>query len=267
MVYKHYGLSRQSHYKYKKRLEKDKMQKLKIKTMVNEVRSIMPRLGVRKLYYILKPHFICENIKMGRDRLFRFLRIEGLLVPKLKRAFKTTDSNHHFKRYSNLIKNKEIKRSNQVWVSDITYIRTLQGFMYLALITDACSRKIVGYDISDSLELEGCLRALKMAVKNEKIKQNLIHHSDHGVQYCSKKYTEELNKNCIDISMGEIGNCYENALAERVNGILKQEFALNETFSNKLNAINTTKQAVDIYNNLRPHLSIKMKTPEQMHAA
>tara|TARA_B110001454_G_scaffold178538_1_gene171405 strand:- start:47 stop:625 length:579 start_codon:yes stop_codon:yes gene_type:complete len=187
-----------------------------------------------------------------------------MLVKRKRASFKTTNSYHHFHKHNNLIKDLKITAPNQVWVSDITYIRTINGFCYLALITDLYSRKIVGYDISDSLELTGCLRALKSAFRKAKPKENLIHHSDRGIQYCSKQYVNELAKRNMKISMTEENHCYENAVAERVNGILKDEFYLDQCFSNTRTAKVATKNAIEIYNNKRLHLSLGLKTPNMV---
>ena len=188
-----------------------------------------------------------------------------MLVKPRKRYVRTTDSKHGFRTYLNLVEDFEPTGINQLWVSDITYIRTVRGFLYLALITDAYSRKIVGYDISDSLELEGALRALRQALKSLPADHQLIHHSDRGIQYCSHAYVNKLESRGIKISMASKGNCYENAMAERVNGILKGEYYLNQTFKMKTLAIKACKQAVNIYNNYRLHMSLGYNTPECMH--
>lgn len=159
----------------------------------------------------------------------------------------------------------EITRPNQVWVSDITYIRTVKGFCYLALITDLYSRKIIGYDLSDSLELSGCVRALKKALYHAKNVNGLIHHSDRGIQYCSNQYTQILKRKNIGISMTEDNHCYENAIAERVNGILKDEFYLDQTFDNVAHAKRATKSAINLYNQIRLHVSLDYKTPNMVY--
>ena len=187
-----------------------------------------------------------------------------MLVKRKKASCKTTDSYHRFHKYNNLVKEMEVTAPNQVWVSDITYIRTINGFCYLALITDMYSRKIVGYDISDSLELSGCLRALKLALKTARPAAGLVHHSDRGIQYCSNLYVNELKKRKIKISMTEEKHCYENALAERVNGILKDEFYLDQCFFSTKHACMATKSAIDIYNSKRLHLSLAYKTPNEV---
>ena len=196
-----------------------------------------------------------------------------MLTLRKKYSSRTTNSLHRFYKYKNIIKDIEVTKSNQVWVSDITYIRTIKGFCYLALITDMYSRKIVGYDISNSLELKGCVRALNKALYQAKststkpsrsIKQ-LIHHSDRGIQYCSNVYTQILKRNNIGISMTEENHCYENAMAERVNGILKDEFYLDQTFDSLQHAKRAAKNAINLYNEIRLHLSLDYKTPNMVY--
>ena len=189
-----------------------------------------------------------------------------LLVKKRKTRHYTTDSKHRFYKHPNRIKGLKINRPEQVWVSDITYIKTKQGHNYLHLVTDAYSKKIMGYNLSDNLKVESTLKALKMAIKNRKFpKKSLIHHSDRGFQYCADAYTEYLENNYITICMTEKYDPYENAIAERVNGILKDEFAIGEGFKNHLQAVREVKNAIGIYNEFRPHLSCNMKTPNQAH--
>ena len=225
----------------------------------------MPREGVRKLKISLKNDFDKANLKVGRDTLFNILRKHNMLITRKKPSFKTTNSLHRFYKYKNSIKDLKIDRPNQVWVSDITYIRTVRGFCYLALITDLYSRKIVGYDISNSLELNGCVRALNKAIYQAKNSNGLIHHSDRGIQYCSNKYTQILKRNNIKISMTEENHCYENAIAERVNGILKDEFYLDQTFDSVQHAKRATKSAINLYNQIRLHVSLNFKTPNMVY--
>lgn len=226
----------------------------------------MSRLGTRKLYLMLKSEFVKRGLKIGRDLLFKYLRSSGLLIKRKRSYIKTTNSKHWLKKHKNLIKGVEIKRPEQVWVSDITYIRTDQGYHYLSLITDAYSKKIMGYELLNNLSTEGPLNALKMALKNRKYKEDLVHHSDRGLQYCSQEYISLLQKNGIKVSMTESYDPYENAVAERVNGILKQEFLLEESFKNHLIAVQAIKESIEIYNKERPHMSCQMMTPEQTHA-
>ena len=229
------------------------------------IRSKMPRLGTRKLYYLLKDELMARDIKIGRDVLFNFLRAEQLLIKPKRSYTKTTDSKHWMKKYSNLILDVEITRPEQVWVSDITYIKTTSGNSYLSLVTDAYSKKIMGYELLENLSAAGPVRALNMALKNRKYKDVLIHHSDRGLQYCSAEYVQRLKDNHIDISMTQNGDPYENAIAERVNGILKYEFLWIDGFKDHLQAIQVIKQSIGIYNQDRPHLSCQMMTPEATH--
>jgi len=259
-----FHLKRDAFYKFKRRWKQSSAVESKVIQLVKEERKEQPRVGTRKLHSALNNDFCDANLKIGRDRLFNILRENNMLV-KRKRAYaKTTNSYHHFHKYNNLIKELEITRPNQVWVSDITYIRTVKGFCYLALITDLYSRKIIGHDISDSLELAGCLRALKKALWHTKPAAGLIHHSDRGVQYCSNMYVNELKRKGIDISMTEENHCYENAVAERVNGILKDEFYLDQCFFSTAHAKRATKNAIKLYNNKRLHLSLGYKTPNSV---
>lgn len=226
----------------------------------------MPMVGGKKLYWMLKSDFKILRAKIGRDKFFEILRNNGLLVNRKKRYVKTTNSSHRFRVYDNLIKELEITKADEVYVSDITYIRSELGFCYLSLITDLYSRKIVGYDTSDSLGIEGSMRALEMAIKKKEL-TGLIHHSDRGLQYCSNIYTGLLTNKEIKISMSEKGNPYENAVAERVNGILKEEFKLSETFKTKEMVYKAVDEAINTYNEYRPHMSIDYMTPNQKYAA
>jgi len=259
-----FNMHRDAYYKSKKRDRHRKTMEDQVINLVKEERKEQPRVGTRKLHEALHAEFKQANIKIGRDVLFNTLRANGMLIKRKKASCKTTDSYHHFHTYINLVKDMEVTAPNQVWVSDITYIRTLKGFCYLALITDMYSRKIVGYDISDSLELAGCLRALKIALKAARPAVGLVHHSDRGIQYCSNAYVNELKKRHIKISMTEENHCYENAIAERVNGILKDEFYLDQCFFDTTHASMATRNAIDIYNHKRLHLSLSYKTPNKV---
>jgi len=220
---------------------------------------------VRKLKISLDDEFAKANLKVGRDTLFNVLRQHNMLTLRKKYSARTTNSYHRFYKYSNIIKDLEVTAPNQVWVSDITYIRTVKGFCYLALITDMHSRKIVGYDLSDSLELSGCVRALNKAIYQAKDIKQLIHHSDRGIQYCSNVYTQILKRKNIDISMTEENHCYENAMAERVNGILKDEFYLDQVFTDVAHAKRAAKNAIKLYNEIRLHLSLNYRTPNMVY--
>lgn len=205
------------------------------------------------------------GFKLGRDGFFNILRENGLLVDRKKKYVKTTNSEHRFRVYTNLIKEIKIVRINQVIVSDITYISTEEGYMYLALITEMYSRMIIGYDVSESLSIEGSLRALRQAIKKISQTEGMIHHSDRGIQYCSNDYTKLLKIRRIKISMAEKGNPYENAVAERVNGILKIEFLLDQRFRTKAEARRFVREAIKIYNEERPHMSIGYEIPAERY--
>jgi transposase InsO family protein len=258
-----FGFSKQAYYKYQTYKKASDLKHQDIRKSVLILRRQMPRLGTRKLYYLLKEE---GTIDIGRDKLFSMLKQEGLLVNRKRKYTVTTNSKHWLRKYPNLIKGVCLKRPEQLWVADITYIDTLDGNAYLHLITDAYSKQIMGHEVCDNMEAASTLKALKMALSRRKYATSeLIHHSDRGLQYCSKLYTDCLKENGIIISMTENGDPYENAIAERVNGILKDEFGLSDKFENIIQAEDLTKQSIEIYNKLRPHLSCSMLTPNQMH--
>jgi transposase InsO family protein len=260
-----FGLSRQSYYKREKLEASDKEESEEVIEMVSQIRKRMPRIGTRKIYHILRGEFEAKGIKVGRDKLFEILRNNRLLITRGKRYIQTTNSKHWLKKYPNLIKGLEIYGPERLWVSDITYIRTDEGFCYLTMITDAYSRKIVGYTTSKTLGTEGTIEALKMAIKNRRSTGELIHHSDRGLQYCSREYVELLEKNQIKISMTEGSDPYENALAERMNRTIKEEFLLTEKIRDYQILQKTVAESVDIYNTERPHLSCAMQYPADVH--
>ncbi len=259
-----FDFHRDAYYKFKIRKHKNESVSKQVLKLVKDERIEQPRVGTRKLYEALQTSFKANGLKVGRDKLFDILREHEMLVRRKKASCKTTDSYHHFHKYKNLVKDMVVTEPNQVWVADITYIRTINGFCYLALITDMYSRKIVGYDISDSLELAGCMRALKMALAKARPADGLVHHSDRGIQYCSNQYVDQLKKHNIKISMTEENHCYENAIEERDNGILKDEFYLDQTFFSKKAASTATNNAINIYNNKRLHVSLGYKTPNMI---
>lgn len=259
--------SRQSYYKAFHRKEKIVSDNNVLLELIRPIRQYMPRIGGKKLHFMLQNTFAEKALKIGRDRFFNWLREHDLLISPKRMYIHTTQSNHRFWIHENLTNTLTLDKPNQLWVSDITYIRTLNGFCYLALITDAYSRKIVGYDVSDSMNLEGCLRALKSATQTASDLTQLVHHSDRGFQYCSNPYTDFLREKKIRISMAAKGNCYENALAERVNGILKNEFNLDFTFKTKQQAFKAVHESIYIYNQQRPHWAINLLTPQEKHAA
>ena len=253
--------SRQGYYKVLSSKTKRSNDQASLHSLVQPIRHIMPRVGGKKLYFMIQSSMLEKRIKIGRDRFFKWLKHNDLLISPKKQYVNTTQSHHRFWIYDNLATTVNLTGSNQLWVSDITYLRTVEGFCYLALITDAYSRKIVGFDVSDSLELDGCVRALKSAFQTASDLGQLIHHSDRGIQYCSNQYTALLRQKGIKISMAAKGNCYENALAERINGILKDEFNLDTKFKTKQQAIHAVQQSIYIYNTHRPHWSLNLKTP------
>jgi transposase InsO family protein len=259
------GHSRQAYYQQKRAIEKEAIQYELVIQQVLLFRERQKKIGARKLFAMLAPFLEQHCIPMGRDTLFRLLAENNLLIRKRCRKIpRTTFSDHWMRKHPNLIEGMEVIRPNYLWVSDITYVVCKDGFGYLSLITDAYSRKIVGYHLHRDLTTEGCLKALKMALKQLPSGSMLTHHSDRGCQYCSTEYVELLTENRIAISMTQNSDPRENAIAERVNGILKLEFLATEDCS-FMEAVNQVKQAVFIYNNERLHSSIEMKTPNHAH--
>lgn len=258
-------MSRQNFYKERKQRQRQQVDADLIEELVRAERAIQHRLGGKKLYEMLKKTLSESGVRIGRDRFFEVLREKDLLLDPLPKAPRTTNSRHCLPVFTNRFKEMVPTEPNQAWVSDITYIRTDEGFLYLSLITDAYSRKVVGFHAGDTLETEGCLNALEIAVKELEVGMFPMHHSDRGSQYCSHLYTGRLRDHGLGISMTEENHCYENAMAERMNGILKQEYGLGSTFRTKQQAIASVDQAVMLYNTRRPHLSLKYKTPEEVH--
>jgi transposase InsO family protein len=257
-------VSRQAYYQQKKRDQKELEVLDQVKQLVIKERIQMPRLGTRKLYFLLEGTFKQKQLKVGRDRLFSFLKQEQMLIKPRKTYTKTTMSKHWLYRHPNRIKAKTFDQPEQLWVSDITYIKTKESNSYLSLVTDAVSRKIMGYHLSRDLRTESVMKALKMATGNRTFNGPLIHHSDRGLQYCADDYQQLLLKHDIKASMTDGHDCYQNALAERINGILKQEFLI-QTYKNIDQAAKVIEQSIYIYNSKRPHLSLGYKTPDQVH--
>lgn len=224
-------------------------------------------IGTRKLLFMLVPEMEKYGIKMGRALLYDLLRFHGLLIRRRKRIVRTTDSHHWLRNFPNLTTHLILTAPEQLWVCDITYIRTLDGFSYLSLITDAYSRKIVGYALHPNLEVVGCIVALEMAVEGRKRLSPyiLIHHSDRGIQYCSQNYTTILNFDRIAISVTQTGSPYENALAEGVNGVIKNEFFPKKVYQNHKEAKKSIATIIMHYNQTRPHASLDYLTPDQGH--
>ena len=258
-------MCRQNYYKAHKRRRRKEIDEGLVEQLVRAERAVQPRLGGRKLYFMLKGELEAAEVSIGRDRFFEVLRDNDLLLEPLPRSPRTTNSRHSLPVFRNIIEGIEVDRPNQVWVSDITYIRTAEGFIYLSLITDKYSRKIVGYWAGDSLETEGCLKALDKALETRPGNARIIHHSDRGCQYCSHDYVGRLREEDFEISMTEEKHCSENALAERVNGILKQEYWLGSVFQSKDQAYKAVDEAVYLYNTRRPHTSLNYKTPQEVH--
>ena len=233
---------------------------------VQQIRRQLPRVGTRKLQQMLAPELAAHRIKVGRDYLFDLLQEHKLLIRQRKRKVYTTDSRHWMRKYANLTTQLVIDRPEQLWVSDMTYIKIQNQWGYLSLITDAYSRKIMGYCLRSDMLAEGCIAALQMALSNRMHQDHsLIHHSDRGSQYCSKEYVNVLKAAGVAISMTENGDPYENALAERVNGIIKQEFNLYTSQQNFEQTYDLVRQSILAYNELRPHGSCDYLTPDQAH--
>jgi len=261
-----FGKTRHAYYDKEWQMEENVMEHAIVLELVAEQREEMSKVGTPKLHHLIKDSLARHGIKLGRDKLHELLYSYGLTVKKKRRKAKTTMSRHWMRKYPNLIKEVEVSRPEQVWVSDITYITLEEGFSYLSLITDAYSRKIMGYCLSASLDHQGCLQALEEAIEARvSQKSKLIHHSDRGSQYCCKEYVGALNKNNILISMTENGDPSENAKAERVNGILKDEFLLDQTFASHQEAQAAVDKGVRTYNQRRPHASCDYLTPEEAH--
>jgi hypothetical protein len=261
------GLTRQAYYQHFKQEESMVMKQDLVLQEIGEIRKRHKRMGGKKLHSLLQEFLSANQIKMGRDAFFDLLQANGLLIRRRKRRMITTHSLHRFRKYPNKIKGIVPSRPNQIWVSDITYWKTENGYVYISLITDAYSRKIVGYHVSDNLETSGPTQALKMALGQLKEKpEKLVHHSDRGIQYCSTEYVKLLNENTIEISMTENGDPYENALAERVNGILKEEYLYDYAINNLQQAQMTLALVVNLYNNERPHMSLNLTVPEKIHS-
>lgn len=258
------GINRQVYYRSIKRTKDKQETATKVVAMVQQIRLKMPRIGTRKLYHLLYERL--RELGVGRDRLFAIMKANHLQITPKRQYHITTDSHHRFRKHKNLIEHITIEKPEQVWVSDITYIGTKENPMYLSLVTDAYSKRIMGYNVSKSLEATGAISALEMAISNRMyFKQRLIHHSDRGLQYCCNEYQSLLQSAGISCSMTETYDPYQNAIAERVNGILKQEFLLGMKVSD-IELMNILiQQSIYIYNHDRPHWSCWMNTPDMMH--
>jgi putative transposase len=262
-----FGISRQAYYQNNWEVLSTTIEEDMILQQIRHIRKHHRRMGTRKLYEMIQPFMLNNHIKMGRDALFDLLSSNHLLVRKRKRRVQTTNSYHRLRKYPNLIRELIPKEINQLWVSDITYWKVKEGHLYISLITDAYSHKIVGYHVGETMETIESLHALQMALSGL-VKEHdfsLIHHSDRGIQYCSQSYVKLLEDYQIQISMTENGDPLENAIAERVNGIIKEEYLDTYEIDTLADARLLLHQVIDLYNNERPHMSIGNFTPNQIH--
>lgn len=262
------SMSRQNYYARRRKRQRSQTDGELTLEWVRQERQVHPRMGGRKLRYLLSDRMAEAGIKLGRDRFFDLLREAELLVEPLPRDWaQTTFARHGWRVFPNLIKDlDEVKDPHQILVSDLTYIRTAEGFLFLSLVTDKGSRKIVGHHCAESLAAEGCVRALEAALRDLPEEARPIHHSDRGTQYCSHEYVERLEERGLAISMTEKNHCAENALAERMNGILKGEYGLGERFQTRAQARAAVNEAIELYNRRRPHLALGYRTPEEAHS-
>jgi putative transposase len=259
-------MSRQNYYARRRVRQAQAVDAGLITELVQAQRRVQPRLGTRKLRVVLQGALAKAGVVVGRDRFFAVLRRGGLLLAPLPKEYpQTTDAYHCLPVFGNRVKDLKLSRPNEVWVSDLTYLRTREGFLYLALVTDKFSRKIVGYHCGDTLAAIGCVRALKMALKDLPAWAHPIHHSDQGSQYCCHEYVAALGLRGLTISMTEKDHCAENALAERMNGILKQEYRLGMEFATKAQARTAVPQGIWLYNTKRPHTALKYRMPAAVH--
>jgi putative transposase len=260
-------MSRQNYYARRKQRQRRSVDEDLVVDLVQKERQVQPRLGTRKLQVVLKKDLQEAGVKMGRDRFFEVLRAKELLVPPPQAEYpRTTNSYHCLPVFTNRLKDLKVTQPNEAWVVDLTYVRTVPGFVYLALVTDKKSRKIVGYHCGDTLEAEGCVQALDMALRALPAGAKPIHHSDRGSQYCCHEYVNRLVDRGLAISMTESNHCAENALAERMNGILKSEYGLGQEFKTKEDARRAANQAVHLYNTRRPHSALNFRFPQEVHS-
>ena len=261
------AMSKQNYYRLKRARQRVAVDEGLVLDLVRAERRIQPRLGVRKLRVMLEGELRAAGVNMGRDRFFALLGEHDLLIARARRSGpRTTDSRHRFRIYGNLLKDCELSGPHQAWVSDLTYLRTREGFVYLALVMDAWSRMIVGWHVGETLEALGCVAAVKMALRQLPSDARPIHHSDRGTQYCCGEYVALLEGHELAISMTQENHCYENAQAERLNGILKQEYGLGGELARKDQARQAVAEAVNLYNQRRPHTALNYRTPAAVHA-
>ncbi len=259
------GITRQAYYQHFWFVSDCTMQQQIVLQQVQDIRKLHPVIGGRKLYCMLQPFLLEHQVKIGRDALFDLLAVNKLLVRRKRRHVHTTQSHHWLKKYPNLVKNWKPSSPQQLWVADITYVPVSTGFLYLNLITDAYSHKVVGYHIGENLGTVNTLKALEMALQTNPNSKGLIHHSDRGIQYCSSEYVSFLKQHHIQISMTESGDPLENALAERINGIVKNEYLKHSNIKTYKEALKLVETAIEMYNCQRPHFSINLLTPSLVH--
>lgn len=259
------GMSRQNYYAARRYRQRRHIDEELVVELVRRERRQQPRIGARKLLHILGPELVDAGVSLGRDRFFEVLADRNMLVAPKPGIPHTTDSRHCLPVFRNLVQGLELTGPNQAWVSDLTYIRTDEGFVFAAIIMDLYSRKIVGAHIGTNLETAGCLEALNRALAELPANRCPIHHSDRGCQYCSHLYVERLHTKGLSISMTEQNHCYENAYAERVIGILKQEYGMDWSFRSKDQAYTAFWHAVEMYNHRRPHTSLNYRVPAEVH--
>jgi transposase InsO family protein len=261
-------MSRQNYYARRKGRQRRQVDADLVEHLVKQERQLQPRLGGRKLRVMLKAALAEAGVQLGRDRFFAVLRERDLLVePKRAEHPRTTNAYHRLPVFRNLIRAREVNRPHEVWISDITYLRTAEGFMFLALTSDQASRDIVGYHCGDSLESRGCLAALDMALEQLPPGAGPIHHSDRGSQYCCHEFVNRATERGVQMSMTEKDHCAENAQAERVNGILKSEYGLDREFKAKEDCRRAVRQAIELYRTRRPHAALGYRTPAEAHRA
>jgi len=261
------GMTRANYYARRRRRQRRQVDGELAVALVSAERKLQPRLGTRKVRVLIQGQLLAAGVKLGRDRLFEVLRAVGLLIEPLASEYpRTTDSYHCLPVFTNQVKARTLSKPNEVWVSDLTYLRTEEGFLYLALVTDKYSRKIVGYHCGDTLEAVGCIGALEMALAALPAGVRPTHHSDRGSQYCCHEYVNALVARGLAISMTEQDHCAENALAERMNGILKSEYGLGRRMKAKEQARRAVDQAVSLYNTRRPHTALQYRFPVAVHS-
>lgn len=260
-----FGITRQSYYKHNQFQEERSMEESIILQMISKIRKNHRYMGVKKIYFMIQPELLEHSIKIGRDGIYSIMSQNGLLIRKRRRKAITTNSNHGNRIYDNKIMDMEVTRPNQLLVGDITYIPYITGFLYLSLITDAYSRKVLGYHLSRTLETTGTKKALEMALLGIERGDGIIHHSDRGTQYSSKEYTDILKEKGISISMSRRAEPTDNPIAERINGIIKHEYLKGQSLKSLDKAKEIVCRAINLYNNERPHFSCGMLTPSEAY--